>query len=93
MTVARRYVVRGRVQGVGFRWFVQNAAIREGVRGWVCNRADGRVEAYVEGDSDAVLRVERALRMGPPAGRVDEVHVLDEAPVSGATTFRIVDAM
>ena len=91
MTVARRYVIRGRVQGVGFRWFVQNAAAREGVAGWVTNRADGGVEAYVEGESDAVVRVERSLRMGPPGGRVDDVHAIDEAPVSGLTSFRIVD--
>ena len=61
MTVARRYVIRGRVQGVGFRWFVQNAAAREGVAGWVTNRADGGVEAYVEGESDAVVAAQDEL--------------------------------
>ena len=66
MPVARRFVISGRVQGVGFRWFVHDAASREGVTGWVTNLFDGRVEAFVEGDADAVTRVERALRSGPP---------------------------
>ena len=65
MRVARRFVISGRVQGVGFRYFVQEAAIREGVTGYVRNLFDGSVEAYVEGESEAVTRVERAIRMGP----------------------------
>ena len=64
MRVARRYVVSGRVQGVGFRYFTQDAALREGVTGWVRNLPDGRVEALVEGE-EAVTRLERALRSGP----------------------------
>ena len=62
MRVARRYVITGRVQGVGFRYFTQDAALREGVTGWVRNLPDGRVEALVEGDAEAVTRVERAVR-------------------------------
>ena len=50
MRVARRFVISGRVQGVGFRWFVHDAASREGVTGWVTNLFDGRVEAFVEGE-------------------------------------------
>ena len=65
MRVARRFVISGRVQGVGFRWFTQETADREGVTGWVRNLPDGRVEALVEGDDEAVTRVERALRAGP----------------------------
>ena len=64
MRVARRYVITGRVQGVGFRYFTQDAALREGVTGWVRNLPDGRVEALVEGDAEAVTRVERAVRSG-----------------------------
>ena len=52
MRVARRYVVSGRVQGVGFRYFTQDTALHEGVTGWVRNLPDGRVEALVEGDVD-----------------------------------------
>ena len=54
MKIARRFVVSGRVQGVGFRWFTQDTARREGAMGWVRNLPDGRVEAIVEGDSESV---------------------------------------
>jgi acylphosphatase len=80
MRVARKLVISGRVQGVGFRWFTQDAASREGVTGWVRNLPDGRVEALVEGDAEAVIRVERALRSGPRGARVDDVNVDVEEP-------------
>jgi acylphosphatase len=73
MLVARRFLVSGRVQGVGFRYHTHAAAVREGVTGWVRNLDDGRVEALVEGDAAAVDRVEQALRNGPPGARVDTV--------------------
>lgn len=75
MRVARRLVISGRVQGVGFRYFTQEAAWREGVTGWVRNLPDGRVEAYVEGEAEAVTCVERAIRQGPRGARVDMVDV------------------
>jgi acylphosphatase len=78
--IARRFIVSGRVQGVGFRWFAQNAAVRERVTGWVTNREDGRVEVFVEGDEDSVVRMERAIRQGPPGARVDSVLVVDDQP-------------
>ena len=80
MRVARRFVISGRVQGVGFRWFTQDTASREGVTGWVRNLPDGRVEALVEGDDEAVTRVERAIRSGPRGARVDDVFVDTEEP-------------
>jgi acylphosphatase len=80
MRVARRFVISGRVQGVGFRWFTQDTASREGVTGWVRNLPDGRVEALVEGDDEAVTRVERAIRSGPRGARVDDVFVDAEEP-------------
>ena len=83
MRVARRLVISGRVQGVGFRWFAHDAARREGVTGWVRNLPDGRVEAHVEGDAESVTRVERAIRQGPPGARVDSVYV-DVEDASGA---------
>ena len=83
MRVARRFVISGRVQGVGFRWFVHDTATREGASGWVKNLLDGRVEAFVEGDQEAVRRVEQALRRGPPRARVDHVTILEEE-ASGA---------
>jgi acylphosphatase len=88
MPVARRFVIGGRVQGVGFRWFAHDAATREGVAGWVKNLFDGRVEALIEGEQEAVTRVERALRQGPPSARVDHVTVIDE-DATGVKGFSI----
>ena len=75
MLTGRRYVVSGSVQGVGFRFFVRDAAFREGIRGWVRNREDGRVEIEAEGDAEALLRFETAVRRGPAGARVDDVSV------------------
>jgi acylphosphatase len=75
MRITRRYVVRGRVQGVGFRYFTQAAAVQEDVQGWVRNLPDGSVEALASGAPDAVERFERHIRKGPPGGRVDAVNV------------------
>jgi acylphosphatase len=87
--IARRAVVRGRVQGVGYRWFVHDAAAREGVDGWVRNLPDGRVEAEVEGEIAAVDRVDAALRRGPASSRVDHVDVDEQAPRGRTTGFSI----
>ena len=69
MIVARRFLISGRVQGVGFRFFVEARATTEGVHGWVRNLPDGRVEAVLEGDEDSVDRVEAALWRGPSGRR------------------------
>jgi acylphosphatase len=87
--VARRFFVRGRVQGVGFRWFVQETAQREGTTGWVRNVADGSVEALVEGEQDAVANVERAIRTGPRGARVSRVIIHDEDPSGAHHDFSI----
>lgn len=89
MPIARRFVVRGRVQGVGFRWFVQEAATRAGATGWVRNLPDGDVEALVEGEPEVVARVEAALRTGPRAARVDRVSIDQEPPAGRFTAFSI----
>jgi acylphosphatase len=89
MRVARRYVISGRVQAVGFRFFTEAAAAREGVNGWVRNLPDGRVEARIEGDLAAVDRVEAALRRGPASARVEHVEVEDLAPDGRTTGFAI----
>lgn len=89
MRVARRLVISGRVQGVGFRYFTQEAAAREGITGWVRNLPDGRVEAYVEGESDAVTRVERTIRQGPRGARVDAVEADTEEPSRAYRSFEI----
>jgi acylphosphatase len=87
--VARRYVVKGRVQGVGFRWFTDDAARREGVRGYVRNQHDGTVEIMAEADQEALLRFERAIRRGPGGARVDDVETLDMEPSGGYAGFSV----
>lgn len=90
MIVARRLVISGRVQGVGFRFFVRDAASVENVGGWVRNLQDGRVEVFAEGDLASVDRLERRIRRGPPAARVDAVEVFDdEAPSPSRPPFTI----
>ena len=92
MRVARRFVISGRVQGVGFRWFVQEAAARDGVTGWVRNLFDGTVEAWVEGEAQAVERVERAIRSGPRGAHVEHVYVDSEEvtlPAEGQLDLRL----
>ena len=89
MRIARRFLISGRVQGVGFRYFTQDVATQQGVTGYVRNTPDGRVEAYVEGDTDAVLDVERKLRMGPGGARVDTVYVSMEEPGGVYSRFEI----
>jgi acylphosphatase len=87
--VARRYVVNGRVQGVGFRYFMHETAAREGVHGWVRNLPDGRVEAAVEGDAEAIDRFERALRHGPRGARVEQLDIEHTVPDGRDTGFTI----
>jgi acylphosphatase len=89
MIVARRLVITGRVQNVGFRFFAVEAASFEGLSGWVQNRPDGRVEILVEGDRDAVRRFEAKVRRGPGGARVDDVRVDDESPSGQAGPFVI----
>lgn len=89
MRVARRYVIAGRVQGVGFRWFTHDAAAREGVHGWVRNLADGSVEAAFEGPPEEVEGMVRWCRSGPRGARVDRVRVHEEDLV-GERSFRIL---
>lgn len=89
MLEARRYVIRGHVQGVGFRWFTEQAARVEGLHGWVANRPDGTVEVAAEGDRASLVRFERRLRQGPPRSRIDEVRVDDDVPSGRADGFVI----
>lgn len=89
MKVARRYVVAGRVQGVGFRWFTHDAAARDGVQGWVRNLADGSVEVVAEGDVESVDRLEAAIRRGPASARVERIEVEEHAPIGRVAGFEI----
>ncbi len=86
---ARHVHVTGRVQGVWFRAWMREQAEARGVSGWVRNRSDGSVEAVVAGPDEAVQALIAALREGPPAAEVKEVHVTDaEAPADAE--FHIV---
>ena len=89
MRVARRFLVSGRVQGVGFRYFAQDAARREGLHGYVTNQDDGTVEVTAEGDADALERFERKLRQGPSRSRVEHVTIDEVPPDQGNTGFLI----
>lgn len=87
----RRCVVRGRVQGVGFRWFVTRNAEELGVRGTVRNRADGAVEMVLQADGPEALEamIDR-VRQGPPGSRVREVEWEPMEEGSRYTRFEVV---
>jgi acylphosphatase len=85
----RRYVIGGRVQGVGFRFFTEAAALRDGLHGWARNLPDGQVEIEAEGDVEALDRFERHIRHGPPGARVERVDVEDVTPTGHDIGFRI----
>lgn len=91
-TEARRFLVRGRVQGVGFRWFVEREAHMLGIAGWVRNKSDGSVEVLAIGSRDQLLGLRSRLRQGPRAARVDDVEESEAKPIAGLTSFRIEGA-
>jgi acylphosphatase len=74
MILTERLLVHGRVQGVGFRWWVLDAAERLGLDGWVRNRRDGSVELLATGSSDDIEALAEACAAGPPAARVSRVE-------------------
>lgn len=89
MRITRHYVVSGRVQGVGFRWFTVDAAMRDGIAGWVRNRADGAVEVTADGDAESLARFEAALWRGPSRARVEDVQVSEAEPLGAVDGFSI----
>jgi acylphosphatase len=89
---ARRFLVRGRVQGVGFRWFVEREAFVLRIAGWVRNNSDGTVEILAQGTRDQLAGLHSRLREGPRAARVDNVEVSEAQPVAGLTSFLIQGA-
>ena len=78
--IRRRLIVHGRVQGVGFRWAIARAAESRGVAGWAANRADGTVEAVLEGEPEAVEWVVRSAEQGARGARVERIQVTEEEP-------------
>jgi acylphosphatase len=81
--------IRGRVQGVFFRAYTRDAALRTGVAGWVKNLPDGRVEAVFEGDSEKVARMLDWCKEGSPFSRVEQVEVTEETFEGSLETFEI----
>lgn len=86
--MARRYYVSGRVQGVGFRWFVERVATQLGVGGYARNLGDGRVEVYAAGTVEKLNELNAYLWKGPRGAHVAGVEEL-EAPVQEYSDFRI----
>jgi acylphosphatase len=82
-----RLRIEGRVQGVGFRMFVERTAAALGLDGWVRNRRDGGVETVVSGTPAAVEQMIERCHVGPPASRVDRVEVLAEDEAVGRGFF------
>jgi acylphosphatase len=91
-TESRRFVVRGRVQGVGFRWFVEREAHILGIAGWVRNNADGSVEVLAQGTRDQLSGLRSRLREGPRAARVDAVEESEARSSPNVSSFRIEGA-
>ena len=88
--LAVRWLVSGRVQGVGFRWFVFRRAVELGIVGWAKNLADGRVEVLGVGNRDDLGCLDRSLRVGPRFAQVDNVEKYDcPHEVGGFKSFDI----
>jgi acylphosphatase len=86
---ARRFLVRGRVQGVGFRWFVEREADILKIVGWVRNNPDGSVEVLAVGTNEQLAGLRLRLQEGPRAARVDKVEEFETAPVDGLDSFQV----
>jgi acylphosphatase len=88
--VAKRFLISGRVQGVGFRYFVLREAQRIGpINGYVRNTWDGRVEVYAEAEPQAMNELESILRRGPHSARVTQVEISEEVPEEQFKNFQI----
>jgi acylphosphatase len=88
-TVARKFLIRGEVQGVGYRFFAQRAAARHQVAGYVRNLPGGTVEAYVEGPATSVEAFKHDLATGPQWSRVEQVEEINLEPTGLYSGFRI----
>jgi acylphosphatase len=89
MKIARKFLITGEVQGVGFRFFAQRAAARHQVVGYVRNLQDGRVEAHAEGEPSSVEAFKHDLAAGPAYSSVANVEELHLEPSNRFSSFRI----
>jgi acylphosphatase len=92
--MVRHYLVKGRVQGVGFRWFVHREAAALHLNGWVRNTEDGHVEVVASGEPEVQADLEKVLRQGSRGSRVDSVisHDLDDSEAAQLGPFQIEGA-
>jgi len=92
--MVRHYLVKGRVQGVGFRWFVHREAAALQLHGWVRNTEDGHVEVLAAGQAEELSELAKALRQGSRGSRVDSIieHELDESEAANLGPFQIEGA-
>ena len=88
LSAGRCYIVHGRVQGVGFRYYVERIACRLGLDGYVKNRFDGTVEIRAAGPVSQLAKLEREIRSGPSLARVDRVEIR-EASAPPGSGFRV----
>jgi acylphosphatase len=89
MKIARKFIISGVVQGVGYRFFTQRAAARHQVLGYVRNLEDGRVEAFAEGDPKSVEEFKHELLTGPIYSKVSEIEETVLEPSNLYSSFRI----
>jgi acylphosphatase len=89
MFIARKYLISGQVQGVGFRYFAQRSAARHQVKGYVRNLEDGRVEALAQGQTNSVEAFRDDLAAGPRYSQVDEIEEIVLEPNQTYSSFRI----
>jgi acylphosphatase len=94
LVMVLHFLIQGRVQGVGFRWFVHREASELDLRGWVRNTEDGDVEVVASGSTEDLAELRKSLRRGPRGSRVDRLveHYLDESEAKGLNAFRIEGA-
>lgn len=92
--IVKHFLVTGRVQGVGFRWFVQRESAGIGLRGWVRNTEDGHVEVVAAGDAEQMAELKAALHKGSRGSRVDAVveHDLEDSESEKLEEFKIEGA-
>jgi acylphosphatase len=88
------FLIQGRVQGVGFRWFVHREASELDLRGWVRNTEDGDVEVVAHGEASDLAELRASLRRGPRGSRVDRLieHTLQDTEAANLDSFRIEGA-
>lgn len=89
MVIARKFFIRGQVQGVGFRYFAQRSAARHQIRGYIRNLEDGSVEAFAQGAERAVEAFKHDLTAGPTYSSVEDIEEIVLEPNKTYSTFRI----